>query len=159
MVPSFWAFQQRVNVPGEVAGGVTASIPVVVRDSTISLGLPECQHPTNGASVACSLICAGVDGDGRGLAVFSNDSVGGREGGAADMSLSVEAVFATPAGDGCGVELTLPMPNRRRPRFSVSIDFPMSRHDQAVCAYHHRNVVETARRIAFGVPEQNSQFQ
>src|SRR6516164_9244122 len=114
MVPSFWAFQQRVNVPGEVAGGVTASIPVIVRDSTISLGLPECQHPTNGASVACSLICAGVDGDGRGLAVFSNDSVGGREGEASDISLSVEAVFATSAGDGCGVELTFPIPNRRR---------------------------------------------
>jgi hypothetical protein len=46
-----------------------------------------------------------------------------------------------------------------RSRFSEGIDFPVSRHDQAVCAYHHRNVVETARRIAFGVPEQNSQFQ
>src|SRR5215471_9335619 len=115
MVPSFRAFQQRVKVPGEVPVG-TASIPVAVLDSTISLVLPECQHPTNRASVACSPVCAGVDGDGSGLAVLSNDCVGGREGGAADTSLSVEAVFATSAGEGRGVELILPMPNRCRHR-------------------------------------------
>ena len=49
-----------------------------------------------------------------GLAEFSNDCVGGREGGAADTSLSVEAVFAISAFDGCGVELTLLIANRRR---------------------------------------------
>src|SRR5215469_85419 len=113
MVPSFCAFQQRVKVPGEVPVG-TASIPVAVLDSTISLVLPECQHPTNRASVACSPICAGVDGDGSGLALFSNDCVGGGEGGAADTNLSVGAVFATSAGDGCGVGLSLPMRDRHR---------------------------------------------
>src|SRR5215469_4553494 len=113
MVPSFWAFQQRVRVPGEVPVG-TASIPVAVLDSTISLVLPECQHPTNRASMACELICAGGDGEGSGLGVFSNNCVGSGEGEAAETSLSTEAVLATSAGDGCGVELGLPMPNRRR---------------------------------------------
>ena len=45
MVPSFWAFQQSVNVPRELTSR-TASIPVAVLDSTISLVLLECQHPT-----------------------------------------------------------------------------------------------------------------
>ena len=111
MVPSSWAIQQRVNVPAEVTGA-TASIPVAVLDSTISLLFLECQHPTNSASVAGWLTCAG--GDGSGLAVFSNECVGGREGAAADASLSVEAAIANSACDGCGVGLTLPMPNRPR---------------------------------------------